>query len=471
MRLSLILISTHVLACMAGVLLVVLAQPHGSIVIWGASGASAILAVVLALLVLFLAHWGLGRIAPAVTAQDTRQAFTGIRELDDVIRGLREIARRWSDAVSRARQEGRDIQELLNGLERRQGETAISGQEAPFLQLRKLLHGLLSSTADDLEQLTSQLGEIERFVQRLSQVSEGQGDAVSKSVGCVAQISERLDSVSGHTHVARQATLAILDTARVARGAVHEASRGLESLQHRADRAERKLRLLADRSRQISGIVDLIVAISARTDLMALNASIESLRAGELGRGFSIVAEEVRKLAEQTSQAAREVATLVETIQADANDSITTLNEQSAQLHVETDRLQTTAQRLGGIEQSCESSTGAIRDLTQVIEHQLRISQDLVLAMEQISDSARQNRGQAEQAHFTARSAAKLVGKVSQRLAPITHLLPKRSVEVNHRESGIPASPISEGEQLERILQAVTPLDASPSEPLMASGI
>ena len=113
---------------------------------------------------------------------------------------------------------------------------------------------------------------------------------------------------------------------------VHSVIEGMDRLLTRIEANGRKVRRLEDRSTEIGVIVDLIRGISSRTDMLALNATIESIRAGEHGRGFAVIAEEIRKLAERTAGATREIGTLVEAIQADAQESIRALGEEQAQM-------------------------------------------------------------------------------------------------------------------------------------------
>jgi methyl-accepting chemotaxis protein len=316
---------------------------------------------------------------------------------------------------------------------------------------------MLHSMNEDLEQLMAQLQDVERFAQQIRQSTETQGESVNKSVTYVEQMSIRFDSVSSNTSEARQAMLEATHSAQSARQCVRELIRGMDSLKHRTERSERKLRVLGERSRQISSIVETIGTISSRTDLLALNASIESIRAGELGRGFSVVAEEVRKLAEQTAKAAREVSTLVDAIQSDAHDSISGMAEQSEQLAGEFQRVRETDQHLSRIEQACESSTGHVRDILQVAEQQLQLSQDLVMAMENISDSSRENRTRADETHFTTRNVLKLATRVTQRIEPLASLGGRdaRSSEQAPRQAGTRRSP----EEVDRLLSSVTPLE------------
>ena len=84
---------------------------------------------------------------------------------------------------------------------------------------------------------------------------------------------------------------------------------------------------LGDRSQEVGQIVDTISGIAGQTNLLALNAAIEAARAGEQGRGFAVVAEEVRKLAEQSQEAAKHIADLISHIQADTEDAVQAMQE------------------------------------------------------------------------------------------------------------------------------------------------
>lgn len=455
MRLSIVLIATHILASALGALLVVLAQPHGAAAVWGSVGGGVLLAMTLALTVLFVINRCLGRVSSSIARHEGQPPATGIIEFDAAIRSLREIAQRWSDAAARSRQDTREIQELVDAIERRIQDAPSASNEAALRQLKKVIGGLVTTTTEELDQLKSQLADVERFSQDISHSTETQGEAVNKSVTYVEQMSLRFDSVSGSTKAARQATGAATESAHVAKGAVRELVRGMESLRHRLERSERKLRVLGDKSQQIRAIVDTIGTISSRTDLLALNASIESIRAGEQGRGFSVVAEEVRKLAEQTAKAAREVSSLVETIQSDTQESISGLAEQTEQLSLEVQRAQETESQLARIEQACETSTGHVREITQMAEQQLQLSQDLVMAMENISEAARQNRSHAEQANFTTRNVVKMATRVTQRFAPLSGVLLGRSSATSEKSRfETTRSP----QDVDRLLESVSPL-------------
>ena len=152
----------------------------------------------------------------------------------------------------------------------------------------------------------------------------------------------------------------------------------------------RKVRRLEDRSSEIGVIVDLIRGISSRTDMLALNATIESIRAGEHGRGFAVVAEEIRKLAERTAAATHDISTIVAAIQADTQESIGALGEEQVEMQHESQRVRETGSSLERISQVAERSARLVEGISRSTNDQVLSTQDLVRAMQRISEVTHQ---------------------------------------------------------------------------------
>jgi methyl-accepting chemotaxis protein len=124
--------------------------------------------------------------------------------------------------------------------------------------------------------------------------------------------------------------------------------------------------------------------------MLALNATIESGRAGEHGRGFAVVADEIRKLAERTATATREIGTIVEAIKADTHETIRGLGQEQTEMQRESERVRETGSALERISQVAEHSARLVEGISRSTNDQVLATQDLVRAMQRISEVTHQ---------------------------------------------------------------------------------
>ena len=159
----------------------------------------------------------------------------------------------------------------------------------------------------------------------------------------------------------QQATQAV----RSGRSALADLSSGIDVLQRENRGTTVRIKRLGERSTQISAMLATVSKMSAQTDMLALNASIEASRAGEEGQGFSLVAEEMRKLAEEASAAAREIERLVEGIQLDLAEAVGAMYRQAATLGVHAAATDAIVQALGKVGEASgaiEAATSGLGD-------------------------------------------------------------------------------------------------------------
>jgi methyl-accepting chemotaxis protein len=333
---------------------------------------------------------------------------TGLEEFDSALRIVGDRAARWETTATNSRHQASEVQSMIMMLDRR-GSSSESTSE----RLRDLLSGLGNSLHTHLLQIQRDTAEIEQWTQTITEGTESQGDAVIRTTSSVEQLSATIDLVTSHAASASAAMQRTHQFATTALTQVQELAEGMRKVQVESQSSEKKLRGLCDPSRQISEIVKTISEIAARTDLLALNASIESVRAGEHGRGFSIVAEEVRKLAEQAANATREISSLIESMQLVTEDSIRGVARERQQVELEAARALDTKQSLELICSAYEQDAAEIRRITEASAQQLQLAQDVVLAAEQISKIAKTNRGGAEKICWTMKSLSKATPQFS----------------------------------------------------------
>lgn len=223
----------------------------------------------------------------------------------------------------------------------------------------------------------------------ITQLTRGTGDqddSISQTTSTVETLSDNIDAISQNAEAAAVASERTRQEALTGLERVHEAIDGMERLRLHVDANGRKIRRLGDRSVEIGSIIDLINGISSRTDMLALNATIESVKAGEHGRGFAVVAEEIRKLAERTAGATKDIAVIVEAIQADTNESIRALNEEQTEVDREAKRVSEAGAALERISAVAEESAKLVDGISRSANDQVVATQELVLSTQKFAD-------------------------------------------------------------------------------------
>ncbi len=343
-------------------------------------------------------------------------AETGFHELDEFSTKLGEFTQRLSDFSTSVQDELRDFALLAAGMDRRNSDANRKPRVTPQ-QMRQVLAGITHAVDSELVQVWNQLVDVESCTHDIASEAEDQNDAVSKTVSCVEQLSVNIDAIIQDTQATAGEANNVHTAADQLIAVSEQLTGGMDKMRNVSRDSERKLRGLSDRSRDIGALVEVIGDISSRTDLLALNASIESVRAGEHGKGFAIVADEVRKLAEQTAQAIREIAGLVELTEKDLHESISMLAGQRSTTEEYLYQVREASATAHRIRQLSESSGVRSRDVEATVQRQLELTREVVVTMESIAHAIKQGRRRAEKASWTVRSLARTARKFDEELS------------------------------------------------------
>ncbi|KAA3619619.1 MAG: methyl-accepting chemotaxis protein [Calditrichaeota bacterium] len=265
-------------------------------------------------------------------------------------------------------------------------EGVVLGSESEFSQVGEGLNAMLDEFSSILEQIRNMTHSLEATSQSINDVSNQITAGAEKQYGQTENITS---SVKGVAYSLEQSQAGIKNARSVADKAqqkandggvvVHRAIEGINRIASIVDDSTSTVRSLGEQSQQINDIVQVIEEIADQTNLLALNAAIEAARAGEQGRGFAVVADEVRKLAERTSQATGEIASLIKKVLQLTEDAVDAMNTGNTEMKNGRDLVQD----IGGVLQDI---VGSVESIQNEFEHLVENSQEQHLAGEQISE-------------------------------------------------------------------------------------
>lgn len=251
----------------------------------------------------------------------------------------------------------------------------------------------LTASAEQSAQATTQVAAT------ISEVAEGtekQAKAVDDTSAIVEQMSAGIQQVAANANEVSSVTDKTTSAANEGGKAVDAAISQMVSIEQSVSSSAEVVTKLGERSKEIGQIVVTISGIAGQTNLLALNAAIEAARAGEQGRGFAVVAEEVRKLAEQSQEAAKQIANLISEIQSETDNAVVAMNEGAREVKVGADVVNNAGKAFKEIVSLISEVSTQIREISAAIQQMASGSQQIVAAVRDIDRISKDAAGQTQ---------------------------------------------------------------------------
>ena len=227
------------------------------------------------------------------------------------------------------------------------------------------LRSLVAQVQDTVGRVTETTQQVEQTSTELLAASTEQLREIRNTGDSVLQMAGRINDVSAQAQETAQVARQSLRAAETGLGAVQNAIGGMNAIRDQIQDTSKRIKRLGESSQEIGEITELISDITEQTNVLALNAAIQAASAGDAGRGFSVVAEEVQRLAERSGDATRQIAAIVRTIQTDTQDAVGAM-ERSTQGVVEGARLSDAAgAALGDIDRVTRELSALIQRISQ----------------------------------------------------------------------------------------------------------
>jgi methyl-accepting chemotaxis protein len=286
-----------------------------------------------------------------------------------------------------------------------------------FNQLLESLEGLIGDVKQQISRTDQAVATIATSASKMAEGASRQTKEVIAARTLVQNVAGELVSVSKSAEGASAAAQRTAASAADGEKAVEDVITGMEGLRSNVQAGAKKMKTLGDRSMEITAIVGTISRISEQTNMLALNAAIEAARAGEHGRGFSIVAEEVRKLAERTASATKEIEKLVKAIHSETSETVQAIEQQTQVVEQESKIVGDAGESLRRIRGVSTESAGLVASITEVARLQVEHAQRVVSTMEAVSSIAFDTQKGAESTATTVNDLLALSKHLTQSVA------------------------------------------------------
>jgi methyl-accepting chemotaxis protein len=314
----------------------------------------------------------------------------------------------------------------------------------------------ITQQSDGISRTTGSVEQMGRAIDGVAKGAQEQAKAISRASQITSRINTAITQVTNNAQAVTRDSAQAATYSRDGAKTVTETIVGMEAIRSTVGLSAAKVEEMGTRSEEIGAIVATIEDIASQTNLLALNAAIEAARAGEQGKGFAVVADEVRKLAERSSLSTKEIAALIKGIQKTVNEAVTAMQASAVEVEAGVTRANSAGEALKNIlgaaeavykqageagEAAAQVSAAAIElveavdsvsavieentaateemaansaELTQAIENIASVSEENSAAVEEVSTSTREVSGQVEKVSASAESLMEMAHQLQQ---------------------------------------------------------
>ncbi len=325
-------------------------------------------------------------------------------------------------------------------------------------QIATTIQQVAKGTAQQSESITRTAASVEQMSRAIDGVAKGaqeQAAAVAKASSITSELSDMIKQVEANAQESKKDSSEAAQAASHGNKTVQDTIQGMQNIKTKVEISAQKMQEMNKRSEQIGAIVEAIEDIASQTNLLALNAAIEAARAGEHGKGFAVVADEVRKLAERASDATKEIGNLIKSIQHTVTEAVEAMEAGAKEVDSGVSLANSSGQALSEILQAIEAVYQQAQQSAQAAEKMTEASNQLVAAMDAVSAVVEENTAATEEMAASSHEvtqAIENIASVSEENSAAIEQVSASAEEMNAQVEEVTASAQSL-EEMARALQ------------------
>ena len=281
-----------------------------------------------------------------------------------------------------------------------------------FNQFLDKLHALIGDVATVTEQLSTASTQLTTSTERTVSATQSQQKETELVLSSMEHMSSRVHGINQNTEEASSKASDANEQAKGGALQATEAMCGIDNLVAEVRDASEDINQLQENSKSIGSVVEVITSIAEQTNLLALNAAIEAARAGEQGRGFAVVADEVRNLASRTQESTQEIHDMIELLQSKTNHVAKIMNHACEQAQDGATKVENSAESLGEIAYSISQITEMNQQITQATSEQTNLMTEVDQSLKNIKEISSETTTDAKESNQIGMNLADITGNL-----------------------------------------------------------
>ena len=279
------------------------------------------------------------------------------------------------------------------------------------------LRSLVTTINETAVQVSAAAQETQGTAMHLADAAQHQARQITSASAAIKDMASSIDNVSKNSVESAEVAQRSVQIAANGAQVVRQTIQGMDNIRDQIQETSKRIKRLGESSQEIGSIVELINDIAEQTNILALNAAIQAASAGEAGRGFAVVADEVQRLAERSAGATKRIETLVQTIQSDTNEAVSSMEQTTSEVVSGARLAEDAGHALGEIETVSNSLAGLIQGISTSARQQSAAATNISATMNVIQEITSQTSVGASQTAESIGNLAQLASDLRRSVA------------------------------------------------------